>query len=470
MISLALAMVVAGMGVLSILPVSAQEAKAPPPTVEEQLLAAQNLIVSGKLDDGLKTLHETLGKVVPEMAGRVTFIERLIEVRVADKLGDQAKLAAGLTEAVKLATEPDQMLACWGLGLDIARASVAAGKPNAMGILNFLSVKIVPGLELSRPHIALSQLYLAAGSPAKAEAELVKAAAILKDAEETKLWTNAVDDLAKTMDGGALPQAGLDLYARLRATVAAPVQAALDIAQCKAFLRADNPVAGLEVYERVAAMTEADSLEVLPLGYRLAAAFAKAGDAEQTEAMLEKADAFAGSLPPLFEKNKALIETLLENKFVHRAANVALEAAEASEVPNFRQELLALYAQAAVAAGREGELLTNLKSMNAPQGLYTQAAATLAKAGRTPAALAFVSTVQTGVLADGPAADIVTTMKEIQAQRKQLAERQAASCLAIAAKFTEAAKQMADAKNAERAAAFTKQAEAFKALAAEMEK
>ena len=440
------------------------------PEVEKQLLAAQNLIVDGKLDDGLKTLHETLKQTVPEMAGRVAFIEKLIEVRVADKLGDQTKLATGLTEAVKLATQPDQLQACWQLGLGIAQTSVAEGKPDAVAMLNFLSEKIVPGLEMSRANVALSKLYITVGNPAKAETELIKATAIIKNDDECKLWTTAVTDLAKVVDDGKVSQASIDLYSRLRKAAAPSVQAALDVVQCKALLAAGELLASLEVYERVSASASDNALMVLPLGYELSAAFAKLGDTEAATAVLTLADAFVESLPENFERNVVLVEALKSNGYIGRAADLALESMIAIEEPEQRKKMLTLYASSAVSVDREGELLTNLKSMDAPPLVYAQAALALAKAGKTGPALSLIAVAQTFILDIHTATDVISTMKEIQEQRKKIASSQAASCLAIAAKYTEAVKQATEAKDTAQAEAYTKQAEAFTKLAAEIEK
>ena len=143
--------------------------------IEGQLLAAQKLIVSGKLDDGLDTLHKIISNAAPDMAGRVAFIEKLIEVRVADRLNDPAKVLAGLTEAVKLATQPDQKDACWQLSFEIAKANVAAKKSSEGDLLDFLSAKIVPDMQQVFPHIELAKLYIAVGRSSLAETELAKA-------------------------------------------------------------------------------------------------------------------------------------------------------------------------------------------------------------------------------------------------------------------------------------------------------
>ena len=60
-----------------------------------------------------------------------TFIDKPVAIRVADRLGDQGKVLAGLADVMRQAREQDQVAACWQLGLNLARPAVAAKSPTA---------------------------------------------------------------------------------------------------------------------------------------------------------------------------------------------------------------------------------------------------------------------------------------------------------------------------------------------------
>ena len=143
-----------------------------PKAVQAQLLSAQGQIAAGNLDAGLKSLAEVRAKAGPALAPRIAFVEKLVAVRVADRLGDQAKVSAGLAEALKQAGQPDQLAACWQLGLNLAQAAVAAKSPAATGLIDILAAQARPGPAAVRPAPGSGQLRIAAASPAAAEAEL----------------------------------------------------------------------------------------------------------------------------------------------------------------------------------------------------------------------------------------------------------------------------------------------------------
>ena len=147
-----------------------------PKSPEGQLIAAQGQIVAGNLDAGLKSLPRRGVKAGPALAPRIGFVQKLVEIRVADRLGIQPKVATGLTEAMKQATKPDQVAACWQLGLGLARAAVTAKSPAAAGLIGFLGTQAAPAMRQAGPHIELARLHLATGRPAAAEAELGRAA------------------------------------------------------------------------------------------------------------------------------------------------------------------------------------------------------------------------------------------------------------------------------------------------------
>jgi len=96
-------------------PAKAASAAAPaaavvdPKAVEAQLLVAQGQVVAGNLDAGLKALQDVLAKAAPALTPRIGFVQKLVEIRIADRLGDQAKVSAGLSEAMKQATQPEKV-------------------------------------------------------------------------------------------------------------------------------------------------------------------------------------------------------------------------------------------------------------------------------------------------------------------------------------------------------------------------
>ena len=150
------------------------------------------------------------------MAPRIAFVEKLVAVRVADRLGDQAKVSSGLTEALKQAGQPDQLAAGWQLGLNLAQAAVTAKAPAASGLIDTLAAQAAPALRQFGPRLDVAKLRIAVAQPGAAEAELTTAAARIASLQDRTAWTAAVADLAKLVDGGQAPQAGIDLFERLR--------------------------------------------------------------------------------------------------------------------------------------------------------------------------------------------------------------------------------------------------------------
>ena len=207
-----------------------------PKSVEGQLISAQGQVVAGNLDAGLKTLREVLVKAAPALAPRIGFVEKLVAIRVADRLGDQAKVSAGLADAMKQAAQPDQVTACWQLGLNLTQAAVAAKSPAAAGLIDFLATQAAPAMRQSGPHIELARLHMATGHAAAAEAELAKAAPRINSPADCAAWTAAVADLAKVVDAGQAPKAGADLFERLHKAATPAVQTALDIVEGRALL------------------------------------------------------------------------------------------------------------------------------------------------------------------------------------------------------------------------------------------
>ena len=140
--------------------------------------------------------------------------------------------------------------------------------------------------------------------------------------------------------------------------------------------------------------------------------------------------------------------------------------------PAARQQMLLLYVPAAVAAGREAEVLPKLQAMKAPAGAFTAAAGVLADAHKSEAAMAVVEALPSPtIVADAKAAgELAAVVQHIHHQRQEAAARQAARCKAIAAEYAAAAKKAEAAKDVKTAAAHTKQAAAFLALAGQLQK
>lgn len=440
---------------------------------ESRLRMVQQLIVSGNLNSGLPMLRNVLSQEVPEMAERVAFVEKLVEIRVADMLNDRAKVMAGLKEVVTLATEPDQAYACWQLGFAIAKADMAAEKASSAELLDFLSTKVAPGIGHATPHIELAKLYITVGNAAEAEAELTKAAPIIRDQVEFGTWTSAVAELAGMADEGQVSQAEMDLYKRLRKIAAPSVQAALDIVEFKALLNGGELAACREVYDRVLVMVSADTLAVLPLGYGLAAAFAKAGDMEASEAVFALADAFAESVPPSFERDKMLIEALWTNGYGDQAAALAWESAQAAEESEERNDFLVTYVQLGAARGRAAvELLANLQMIDAPADAYAELALMFSRTNNLHASLDVTeSSAFPSVVSDEKATDtLIEAIRFTRMQRQMLAARQVSRCQTLASEFANASEKAMDAGDTAKAEAYANKAAVFQALAAEMKK
>jgi tyrosine-protein phosphatase YwqE len=137
-----------------------------------------------------------------------------------------------------------------------------------------------------------------------------------------------------------------------------------------------------------------------------------------------------------------------------------------------RQEFLMMYVQAAVATGREAELLANLNAMNAPAYIYTRAASLLASAGKPQAALILIESVPVSVIVSDvqATADMPSVMQQAKKLRQQQDSQQANRCRTIASELAAIAKRATEAEDTAKAEEYTRQAEAFKTLADEMEK
>ena len=419
-----------------------------PKSPEGQLIAAQGQIVAGNLDAGLKIFAEARAKAAPALAPRIGFVQKLVEIRVADRLGNQPKVAPGLAEAMKQATKPDQVAACWQLGLGLARAAVTAKSPAAAGLIDFL---------VRRPPRRCGRRARTSSWPACTWPPAVRrrprpnwvAAPRANSPAERAAWTTAVADLAKAVDAGQAPKAGTDLFERLHAAAPAALQAALDVVEGGALLNRGELASSQAVFERAvtaAKTAKEQSLVVVSLGYNLSATLAHKGNATDAADLLAKADAFAQSLPASAERDRVLVTSLVACGQAARAADVAWKAALGAKIPAQRQQMLLLYAHAAVAAGQEAGLAAKLQSMKAPAGVFTTAANALAQIGKAQAALAVVEAVPAAALVNDAqaAADVVSVMRQVHQQEKQMGARQAARCRAVAVEYAAAAKRAAD--------------------------
>ena len=363
-----------------------------PKVVEAQLLSAQGQIVAGNLDAGLKALAEVRAKGGPALAPRIAFVEKLVAVRVADRLGDQAKVSAGLAEALKQAGQPDQLTAGWQLGSNLAQAAVAAKGPAATGLIDILAAQAAPALRQFGPRLEVARLRIAVGQAAAAEAELTNAAARIASPQDRTAWAATVADLAKLVDGGQAPQAGIDLFERMRkAAGRLPVQAALDVVegrsllargllpQCQEVLK--RAIAGLKAPSSVGVSpaSKEPALPVLGLAYDLAVAYHKAGNVTSAAEALAAAEAMALALPGSVEATATRSKALVAAGRADSAAEIAWNAAVSAKQPAVRQQMLLLYVPTAVAAGREAEILPKLQAMKAPVGIFTAAAGVMAE-------------------------------------------------------------------------------------------
>ena len=214
------------------------------------------------------------------------------------------------------------------------------------------------------------------------------------------------------------------------------------------------------------------ALPVLGLAYDLAVAFHKAGDEKSAAGVLAEAEAMALALPGSAEATVTRCRALVAAGHADSAAEIAWTAAVSAKQPAARQQMLLLYVPAAVAAGREAEVLPKLQAMKAPAGAFTAAAGVLADAHKSEAAMAVVEALPSPtIVADAKAAgELAAVVQHIHHQRQEAAARQAARCKAIAAEYAAAAKKAEAAKDVKTAAGHTKQAAAFLALAGQLQK
>ena len=250
------------------------------------------------------------------------------------------------------------------------------------------------------------------------------------------------------------------------------VQTALDVTEGRALLNGKQLPQCQDVLKR--ARTGVNKVReqagpVLAVTYDLAAAWEKAGKPAAAKAALADAEAMAAALPPSVEATTARCRGLTANGLAGLAAEVAWTAATKAKEPAAREQLLALFVPAAVAAGHEGEIVGNLKTMKAPAAIFTAAAARLAQAGKAEAALGVLEAVPpAAIVADPKAArDVAAVVQRIRNQQQHTAAREAARCRVLAAAYAAAAKSGPSPKEA---AAAAKAAAAAARLAADAAK
>lgn len=440
--------------------------------VEAQIVAAQNQVVGGKLDEGLAALQEARAQAVTaDLAARAEFVGKLAEVRMAERLGDQARLLAALSEAFKQAKQPDQVEAVWRTGLAVAKAAVA-GTGNTAPVIDLLAKGPGPAMKQFAANVELARLRIATGNVGAAEAELRNAAQRATSERDWAQWAGVVNQLAVAVDGGQSPQAGADVFDRMsEATRSELAHVMLDVAEGRFLLsrgRLDD-VRGIVCGIAANAVAKDQAVPVLSLGYALAGAFQKAGNSQAAEQALALVENFASSLPATAPVATTRARGLMALGMSDRAAEVAWQAAQTIGDQRQRDQLLEAFGNAMVAAGQAGAITPKLQSMKAPASVYIAVAGALVKSGENSAAMRVLAAVQPEAFAEdtGAAAALTAVMKQIQAQRQQVAKDQGARVRAIATAFDAAAKASKDPKAAE---ALAKQAAALTALAGQVEK
>jgi tetratricopeptide (TPR) repeat protein len=438
--------------------------------VEAQIAAAQGQVLAGNLDAALKALQEARAKAVTaDLVARGAFVSKLVEVRLAERLSDQAKVLATLNEAFAQARQPDQIAAVWQMGLAMAQAAIA-DKGNAMPVVDFLAKGPGPAMKQFAVQVELAQLRMATGNPGDAEAELRTAAQRANSTQEWSTWVGAVTQLATAVDGGQVPQAGADVFARMRET-AKPAAAAVDIAKGR-FLLTRGLLDGVETLadQAVSGATSDDQvLSALSLNYDLALAFKAAGKGGQAEQALAKAEGLAQSRPVSVALAGLRGAALTAFGQPGKAAEVFWTAAQAIKTPPERAQMLTAFGAAMVASGQVGEITPKLQAVKASPAVYVAVANGAAAAGHTAQALGIVANIAPQAFVEDPAAaaGFGSLMQQVQARRQQMAKDQGARCRTVAAAFDAAAKASKDPKAAE---ALVKESAAMTALAAQVEK
>jgi len=438
--------------------------------VESALIAVQGQIVSGRLDDGLDGLKAVHSKAVTtDLADRVAFVALLAEVRVAEKVGDTAKLVAALNEAFKQAKQPDQVQAVWAVGVSVANGMIANKDCGASQVVDFLTRGPAASMKQFSTCIEIVRLRIATGNVGTAEAELRTAAGYAETASDWSTWMGAVNQLASTV-GSQTPQAGADVISRLR-EVAKPVAAGMDIAQGR-YLLSRGIVDGVEALIEQAVMnatTDADLLGALSLQFDVAISLHRSGKIEQAQLAVEKAENLATACQACAAQANVRGNAFLTLGQPSKAAEIFWAASQTVQTVQERDQMLVSFGAAMVAAGDSADVAARLRAGEATPAVFVNVASAMVRAGDSIGALRLLGTVppQAFVNDTQAVANIGPLMQQIQAQRQQIAQTQGERVRAIATAFDAAAKATTDAKAAE---ALNAQAAAMTALAGQVEK
>jgi tetratricopeptide (TPR) repeat protein len=440
--------------------------------VENQFILAQNMVVQGGIDAGLQAVQDARAKAVTtELVARAAFIAKLAEVRVADRLGDQAKALAALNDAMGQAKLPDQVAAVWQLGLAMAQATAGGKNPvAATPVVEFMATGPAPVMKQFAVNVELAKLRMATGNLGAAETELGNAARRVTGPQDWSSWVAVVTQLAVATDGGQNPQAGADVFVRIR-EACKPAASALDLAKAR-FLMGRGVLADVGVLVDRAvqgAASEEQFMSALSLGYDLAVAFKQAGKKDEAAGVLGKAEALAQSQPVTAALANLRGGALKSAGEPGKAADVFWSAAQAVKTPQDRDQLLVAFGGAMVAAGRGGEVVAKFQAAKAPASVYTALAGAMAGAGDSAGAMGVLALLTPQAFAEDPGSvvGIEGVMRQVQGRRQQIAAEQGARCRAIAAGFDGAAKAS---KDVQAAAELAKKAAALNALAAQVEK
>jgi len=441
--------------------------------VEATVLTAQGQIVSGKLDDGLGNLATIKKQIVTtDLEGRVSFVVKLAEVRMAEMLGDQAKVLAALNAAFQEAKQPDQIQAVWQVGLSVTHAAIANKDcASPIPLIDFLARGPGASMKQFSTTLEVARLRVAAGNVGAAEADLRNAARQAQTASDWATWIGVVNYLAGTVDGGQSPQAGADVFTRLR-ECAKPVRAGMDLAQGRYMLQRglEDGVEAMVEQGVAEATTDADLLTALSLQFDLAITLIRIeGKADLTQVAIAKAENLAAAVPA-----DAAVANIRGNAFMalqqpNKAADVFWAAAQIVKTPHEQEQMLTNFGTSMVAAGNSADLAARLQAAEATPIVYVAVAGAMVNRGDSLGALRLLGTVPAQKFAEDAraVANVKPLMDSIMNQRQEIARNQGERTRAIASALDAAAKETKDPQAAE---ALATQAAAMSNLASQVEK
>jgi hypothetical protein len=439
--------------------------------VEAKIIAAQDKIIKGDIESALADIRDVQPKAVTTaLAARLDFVTKLAEARMAEKLGDQAKVLASLTDAFQKGQESDQIVSCWQLGLLFAQSAVKANDLSSVANLaDFLAKGPEPVMKQFTPCVEIAQLRIATKNAGAAEAELRKAATMAKTDADWSTWAACSDQLATLADSGESPVAGADVFERLRGTVKATAALVkLDIAQGRFLLKRGlldeiDAVIGRELKKSV---SDQDMMSAVSLYYDLAAAYQWAKNISASELYLNKAEELAKKIPVSAAQCTTRGRGLNSLGLHDRAAKVYWEGFQTITDPAQKSMMLAAYCDAAVAAGSGDAALASLQAARAPIDGFIALAKAYQASGNSVAAVRALSTAS-WMATSGDAKtvqDIATLAEQIKAGAQKTVQDQAAVYESMAKALDSAAVQAESNKDAKAAADYRARAEALRAL------